>query len=220
MNDWYGVTAEDGTDEWHYSDLGDGVLWQEPGLWVFKYSPGPSAPWTEHRMESAGSLDQAKREAEKIMDRTDYLHARRIQPARKMEQKVADRRPGKDEIVVQAVGQPDKHGRMMFFAHWQDLTPPDAGGPTDGIRAQIYDVNLDDFMIRQHTQGRILRFIDHEPEWEPAHQTVSTEDLRNVVNLASEIEDRTETKPDRSTAFVRRSENVILASVTAGETTG
>ena len=40
------------------------------------------------------------------------------------------------------------------------------------------------------------------------------------MNLASEIEDRTETKPDRSTAFVRRSENVILASVTAGETTG
>ena len=47
-------------------------------------------------------------------------------------------------------------------------------------------------MIRQHTQGRTVRFIDHEPEWEPRHQTVSTEDLRNVVNLASEIEDRTE----------------------------
>jgi hypothetical protein len=100
-----------------------------------------------------------------------------------------DRRPDEDEIVVQAVGVPDKHGRMMFFAHWQDLTPPDAGGPTDGIRGQIYDVNLDDFAIRQHAQGRTLRYIDHEPEWEPAYQTVLTEDLRNVVNLASEIED-------------------------------
>jgi hypothetical protein len=73
MSNWYGVTAEDGADEWHYSDQGDGVLWSEPGLWVFKYSPGPSASWTEHRIESAESLDQAKREAEKIMDRIDYL---------------------------------------------------------------------------------------------------------------------------------------------------
>jgi hypothetical protein len=73
MSNWCGVTAEDGADEWHYSDQGDGVLWSEPGLWVFKYSPGPSASWTEHRIESAESLDQAKREAEKIMDRIDYL---------------------------------------------------------------------------------------------------------------------------------------------------
>jgi hypothetical protein len=108
------------------------------------------------------------------------------------ENPIMDRRPGKDEIVVQAVGVPDGLGRVMFFAHWQDLTPPDAGGPTDGIRAQIFDVNLDDFMIRQHAQGKTVRYVDHEPEWEPAHQTVSTEDLRNVVNLASEIEDRTE----------------------------
>jgi hypothetical protein len=100
-----------------------------------------------------------------------------------------DRRPGKDEIVVQAVGVPDGLGRVMFFAHWQDLTPPDAGGPTDGIRGQIFDTNLDDFMIREHAKGKTLRYIDHEPEWEPQHQTVSTEDLRNVVNLASEIED-------------------------------
>jgi len=100
-----------------------------------------------------------------------------------------DERPTKDEIVVQAVGEPDRYGRVMFFAYWSDATPPDQGGPTNGIRGQVFDASLDDFMIKQHARDKTVRFIDHEPEWEPVAHVVATEDLRNVFNLASETED-------------------------------
>ena len=40
-----------------------------------------------------------------------------------------DRRPGKDEYVIQAIGMPDRQGRTMFFAHWLDDKPFDDGGP-------------------------------------------------------------------------------------------
>jgi hypothetical protein len=79
MSNWYGVTDEEGKPEWHYSDRGDGTLWQENGAWKFRYLADLNESWSRHELGPAESLDEAKWQAEKIMERIDYLYDRRIQ---------------------------------------------------------------------------------------------------------------------------------------------
>jgi hypothetical protein len=77
MSNWEYVDAN-GTDEWHFfAGSGDGILWSEPGpTWTFQYAPGAVRTTAQHQLETSGSLDDAKREAEQIARDADQDYAR------------------------------------------------------------------------------------------------------------------------------------------------
>jgi hypothetical protein len=108
-----------------------------------------------------------------------------------------DVRPRENEIVVRVLSEPDKFGRREFTAYWHDPKSLVEGGPTDHVRAQMFCTDLSAFEAVQQTRGGSVRFIDHEPTWEPAASKenvgsgLTNDDLRNVLGLAETVEDRT-----------------------------